>query len=177
MASFNRVILMGNLTRDPEISWTPGTNSPSVAITKFGLAVSEKYKNKTGEQVESVCFVDVVVWRRQAETCAEYLSKGSPVLIEGRLQLDQWTNQQGEKRSKLRVRADRVQFLGSPKRAEFRDDQAGEESPKQDDSRSEEVPPVRDDSLSEEVPSKQDDSRSEEAPTVNDPADDDNLPF
>ncbi|MFC1498867.1 single-stranded DNA-binding protein [Verrucomicrobiota bacterium] len=139
MASFNKVILVGNLTRDPELSWTPGKeDSASVAVTKMGLAVSEKYKSKAGKQVESVCFVDVVVWRRQAETCAEYLSKGSPVLIEGRLQFDQWENKQGEKRNKLRVRADRVQFLGSPKRAEFQDSQAGnaegekQEAPPQD---------------------------------------------
>lgn len=165
MASFNRVILVGNLTRDPEMSWTPGTNSPSVAVTKFGLAVSEKYKNKAGEQIENVCFVDVVVWRRQAETCAEYLSKGSPILVEGRLQLDQWTNQQGEKRSKLRVRADRVQFLGRPKSAEFRDGDIESAPLKQDDSRSEEAPAMRDD------------SPSEEGPTVNDPGDEDNLPF
>lgn len=117
MASLNKVFLMGNLTRDPELSWTPGTNAPSVAVARFGLAVSERYKNRAGEQAETVCFVDVVVWRRQAETCAEYLKKGSPVLVEGRLQFDQWTSQQGEKRSRLRVRADRVQFLGSPRGA------------------------------------------------------------
>ena len=71
-------------------------------------------KLEAGETVEQTCFVDVVVWGRQAETASEYLHKGSPVFVEGRLQLDQWENQQGEKRSKLRVRADRVQFLGSP---------------------------------------------------------------
>ena len=80
------------------------------------MAVNESFKNKAGESVERTCFVDVVVWGRQAETAAEYLHKGSPVFVEGRLQLDQWENQEGEKRSKLRVRADRVQFLGSPAR-------------------------------------------------------------
>lgn len=110
MASYNRVLLMGNLTRNPEIRYTPS----GTAVADLGLAINESYKNKAGESVESTVFVDVVVWGRQAETSSEYLHKGSPVFVEGRLQLDQWENQQGEKRSKLRVRADRVQFLGSP---------------------------------------------------------------
>lgn len=110
MASYNRVLLMGNLTRNPEIRYTPS----GTAVADLGLAINENFKNKAGETVEQTCFVDVVVWGRQAETSAEYLQKGSPVFVEGRLQLDQWENQQGEKRSKLRVRADRVQFLGTP---------------------------------------------------------------
>ena len=112
MSTLNRVFLMGNLTRDPEVRYTPS----GTAVGDLGLAVNETYKNKAGETVESTVFVDVEVWARQAETCAEYLYKGSPVFVEGRLKLDQWENQQGEKRSKLRVRADRVQFLGAPKR-------------------------------------------------------------
>ncbi|QBG49036.1 single-stranded DNA-binding protein [Verrucomicrobia bacterium S94] len=116
MASFNKVLLMGNLTRNPEIRYTPS----GTAVADLGLAVNENFKNKAGETVEQTCFVDVVVWGRQAETSAEYLQKGSPVFVEGKLQLDQWENQQGEKRSKLRVRADRIQFLGSPgKSTEF----------------------------------------------------------
>ena len=116
MASYNRVLLMGNLTRNPEIRYTPS----GAAVADLGLAVNESFKNKAGETVEQTCFVDVVVWGRQAETAAEYLHKGSPVFVEGRLQLDQWESQEGEKRSKLRVRADRVQFLGSPgKGAEY----------------------------------------------------------
>jgi single-strand DNA-binding protein len=116
MASYNRVLLMGNLTRNPEIRYTPS----GTAVADLGLAVNENFKNKAGETVEQTCFVDVVVWGRQAETAAEYLHKGSPVFVEGRLQLDQWESQEGEKRSKLRVRADRVQFLGSPgKNSEF----------------------------------------------------------
>jgi single-strand DNA-binding protein len=118
MASYNRVLLMGNLTRNPEIRYTPS----GTAVADLGVAVNESFKNKAGESVERTCFVDVVVWGRQAETAAEYLHKGSPVFVEGRLQLDQWENQEGEKRSKLRVRADRVQFLGSPARgAEYGD--------------------------------------------------------
>ena len=117
MASYNRVMLMGNLTHNPEIRYTPS----GTAVSDLRMAINESYKNKAGEMVESTCYVDVVVWGRQAETSSEYLHKGSPVFVEGRLQLDQWENQQGEKRSKLRVRADRVQFLSSPgqKNTEF----------------------------------------------------------
>ena len=109
MASFNRVMLMGNLTRNPELKYTPS----GTAVTDLGLAVNESFKNKAGETVEQTCFVDVVVWGRQAETASEFLKKGSPAFVEGRLQFDQWENQEGEKRSKLRVRAERVQFLSS----------------------------------------------------------------
>ena len=111
MSTLNRVFLMGNLTRAPEVRYTPS----GTAVGDLGLAVNESFKNKAGEMVESTVFVDVEVWARQAETCAEYLHKGSPIFVEGRLKLDQWENQKGEKRSKLRVRADRVQFLGAPK--------------------------------------------------------------
>lgn len=124
MSTLNRVFLMGNLTRDPEVRYTPS----GTAVGDLGLAVNETYKNKAGETVESTVFVDVEVWARQAETCAEYLHKGSPVFVEGRLKLDQWENQQGEKRSKLRVRADRVQFLGSPKRADANNTPNGEDA-------------------------------------------------
>lgn len=110
MASYNRVLLMGNLTRNPELRYTPS----GTAVADLGLAINENFKNKAGEMVEQTCFVDVVVWGRQAETSAEYLHKGSPVFVEGRLQLDKWENDKGEKRSRLRVRADRVQFLGAP---------------------------------------------------------------
>jgi single-strand DNA-binding protein len=113
MASMNYVILCGNLTRDPEVRQIPSGTS----VADLGLAVNESYKNKAGELVETTCFVDVVVWGKTAENCGQYLHKGSPVLIEGRLQLDQWTTQEGDKRSKLRVRADRVQFLGGKRDA------------------------------------------------------------
>ena len=109
MASFNRVMLMGNLTRNPELKYTPSGS----AVADLGLAVNENFKNKAGETIEQTCFVDVVAWGRQAETAAEYLKKGAPVFVEGRLQFDQWESQQGEKRSKLRVRAERVQFLSA----------------------------------------------------------------
>jgi single-strand DNA-binding protein len=112
MASLNYVILVGNLTRDPQVRNTPG----GATVADLGMAINEKYKNKNGEMQEIVTYVDVVAWGRQAEVCQQYLHKGSPVLIEGRLQLDQWESKEGEKRSKLRVRADRIQFLSGPRR-------------------------------------------------------------
>ena len=112
MGAMNRVFLMGNLTRDPELRQT----STGMAVSDLGLAVSEKFRNKAGEMVETTCFADIVVWGKQAEACGQYLGKGSPVMVEGRLQLDQWQTDKGEKRSRLRVRADRVQFLGRPRK-------------------------------------------------------------
>jgi single-strand DNA-binding protein len=109
MASFNKVMLIGNLTRDPEVRHTP----KGTPVGDFGLAMNMSYRTQDGAEKEEVCYVDVVVWGRQAETCKDYLSKGRQVFVEGRLQLDQWESQQGEKRSRLRVRAERVQFLGS----------------------------------------------------------------
>ncbi len=116
MASFNRVILMGNLTRAPEMRHAPS----GTAVTHFRLAVSETYRGRQdGQTREVVCYVDVAAWDRQAETCNQYLTKGSPVLVEGRLVYDEWKNPQGETRNRLSVRADRVQFLSSgPRRAE-----------------------------------------------------------
>ena len=110
MASFNKVILMGNLTRDPEIRQA-GTG---MKVAELGLAVTETWRDKNGQTKETTCFVDVVVWDKLAELCGQYLHKGRPVLVEGRLQMDEWKNQQGEKRTKLRIRADAVKFLGSP---------------------------------------------------------------
>ncbi len=107
MGAMNRVFLMGNLTRDPQLRKTPS----GMAVSDIGLAVSEKFRNKAGDLVETKCFVDVVAWDRQAEVCSQYLSKGAPVIVEGRLQLDQWQTEAGEKRSRLRVRAERIQFL------------------------------------------------------------------
>ena len=116
MVDVNRVILAGNLTRDPELRYTPSGQ----AVVDLNMAINRVYTSG-GEKKEDTCFVSVVAWGRQAEMCGEYLSKGSPVLIEGSLQYDQWQTDGGEKRSRLRVRADRVQFLGRPKRAEFGD--------------------------------------------------------
>jgi single-strand DNA-binding protein len=108
MASMNRVFLMGNLTKDPELRRT-SSGSP---VADLGLAVSDSYRNADGQVVESTCFTDVVAWGRQAETCHQYLKKGAGVLVEGRLQLDQWETDKGERRSRLRVCANRIQFVG-----------------------------------------------------------------
>ncbi len=107
MASLNKVFLMGNLTRDPEVRHTP----KGTAVGDLAMAINLTYRAQDGTEKEEVCYVDVVVWGRQAETCRDYLSKGAPIFVEGRLQLDQWEGPEGEKKSRLRVRADRVQFL------------------------------------------------------------------
>ena len=106
----NKVFLIGNLTRDPELRYTPS----GTAVADLGVAVNDDYVRADGTRVERVCYVDVTVWGRTAETSCEYLSKGRPVLIEGRLRMDTWESSDGQKRSKLRVTADRVQFLGGP---------------------------------------------------------------
>ena len=110
MASFNKVVLVGNLTRDPELRYTP----KGTAIAKIGLAVNRVWTNEAGEKKEEVTFVDVDVFGRTAENVGQYMRKGRPILIEGRLKLDQWDDKQtGQKKSKLGVVAETVQFLGS----------------------------------------------------------------
>ena len=111
MASLNKVFLLGNLTRDPDLRYTPSGS----AVCEFGLAVSRRFTANGADQ-EEVCFVDITVWSKQAENCKQYLAKGSPALIEGRLQFDQWEDRNGGgKRSRLRVLAERVQFVGTPR--------------------------------------------------------------
>ena len=107
-ASLNRVLLMGNLTRDPEVKYTPKGN----AVGDLAIAINDSYKAQDGTIKETVTYVDIEVWGRQAETCKQYLTKGRAVFIEGQLRLDQWESPQGEKKSRMKVRADRVQFLG-----------------------------------------------------------------
>ena len=156
MASLNRVFLMGNLTRDPEVRYAPSGD----AVGDLQMAVNRKYKSRDGQDREETCFVGVVVWGRQAETCAEYLRKGSPLLVEGRLQYDQW-EKEGQKFSRLRVRASRVQFMGSPKGAEFRDGEGATPVKRESEAKSvEKTPPG--------VENSSNDAAS---------ADDDNLPF
>ena len=108
MASFNKVILLGNVTRDPELRYI----SNGTAVTEIGLAVNDRRKTATGEWVEETTFVDVTLWGRTAEIAGEYVTKGSPLLIDGRLKLDTW-EKDGKKNSKLRVVCDRMQLLGS----------------------------------------------------------------
>ena len=109
MASHNRVILLGNLTRDPELRYLQS----GTAVSDIGMAVNDRRKNANGEWVEETTFVDVTLWGRTAEVASEYLSKGSPVLIEGRLKFDTWETNDGQKRSKLRVVGERMQMLGT----------------------------------------------------------------
>jgi single-strand DNA-binding protein len=109
MSAFNKVILLGNLTRDPELKYTP----KGTAVAKVGLAVNRKWRTESGEQKEEVTFVDVDCFGKTAENVAQYMRKGSALLIEGRLKLDSWDDKQtGQKRSKLWVVAESVQFIG-----------------------------------------------------------------
>jgi len=110
MASYNKVLLMGNLTKDPELRYTPS----GTAVANLRLAVNRKYRTKDQELKEEVCFITAVVWNKQAETCNQYLHKGSGVFIEGRLQSRNWEDNTGAKRSVIEVRAERVQFMGQP---------------------------------------------------------------
>ncbi len=107
MASYNRVVLMGNLTRDIELRYTPG----GTAVTDIGVAVNDRRKNSQGEWIEEVTFVDVTLWGRTAEVASEYLGKGSPIFLEGRLKLDSW-EKEGQKHSKLKVVGERMQLIG-----------------------------------------------------------------
>ncbi len=114
MANLNRVFLIGNLTRDPELKYVPG----GTAVSNLGLAVNRKYRDQNGELKDITCFITVVVWGKQAENCSEYLHKGSSIFVEGNLQSRSWENQDGQKRNVIEVRAGRIQFLGkfsSPK--------------------------------------------------------------
>ncbi|MBM4051894.1 MAG: single-stranded DNA-binding protein [Planctomycetes bacterium] len=109
MASFNKVILLGNLTRDPELKHVAGNQ----AVAELGLAVNRRFRTKDNEEREEVTFVDCEAWGRTAEVLKQYLTKGSPIFIEGRLKLDQWESKEGERRSKLRVVIENFQFIGS----------------------------------------------------------------
>lgn len=115
MANLNRVLLIGNLTRDPEIRYTP----KGTAVADIGLAINRVLNTEEGERREEVTYVDVVLWARLAEIADQYLKKGRPVFIEGRLQLDSWDDKQtGQKRSRLRVVAENMQLLGSRSESE-----------------------------------------------------------
>jgi len=110
MASLNKVYLLGNLTRDPDLRGLPNGQS----VCELRLAVSRRFVTSNGQDSEETCFVDVVVWGKSAKNCKQYLAKGSPVLVEGRLQFDQWEDRNGGgTRSRLRVVAEQVQFMGS----------------------------------------------------------------
>ena len=108
MANVNKVILIGNLTRDPELRYTPN----GAAVIDFGMAMNRKWKGRDGQANEDTCFVDLQAWARQAEVISEYCHKGDPLYVEGRLKLDAWEGRDGQKRSKLRVVVENFQFLG-----------------------------------------------------------------
>ncbi len=129
MANYNKVILMGNLTRDPELRYTPAGK----AVANFSIAVNRKFR--TDDQVrEETDFFDIVVFGKQAENCSEYLRKGRPVLVDGRLQQRRWETDEGQKRSKVEVVAMTVQFLGGRSQDDSRPSQGGDEPPEFDDS-------------------------------------------
>lgn len=115
MSSFNRVIMAGNLTRDPDYKQL----TSGQAVCRLGLASNRQFKNKqSGDMIQEVCYIDIDVWGPQAESCRQYLQKGRPVLVEGRLKLDTWDDANGQKRSKHSIVADRVVFLSSAAQAE-----------------------------------------------------------
>ncbi|MCK4908622.1 MAG: single-stranded DNA-binding protein [Planctomycetes bacterium] len=111
MASFNKALLMGNLTRDPELRYTPDGKP----VCSFGLAVNNFYTTSSGEKKQDTVFIDITVWGKQAENCAEYLKKGRTAFVDGRLEMDTWEGKDGQKRSKIRVVAMSVQFIGGPR--------------------------------------------------------------
>jgi single-strand DNA-binding protein len=125
MANLNRVFLIGNLTRDPELRYTPS----GMAVTNLRLAINHRFKDRSGDLKQDTCFINIVVWDKQAETCNQYLQKGRSVLIEGRLQSRSWQDNEGKNRSVIEVRADRVVFLngsGQQKQAEVKADVSAE---------------------------------------------------
>ncbi len=134
MVTFNRVILAGNLVRDPEIRYLPS----GLSVTSFGIAVNSRYK-QNNELKEDVSFFDIVVFGKLGENCAEYLSKGRPVLVEGRLRQRRW-EAEGAKRSKIEVVADGVQFLGGPKGSSAAEGGSGGAAPQGAESPDEDIP-------------------------------------
>jgi len=110
MANFNKVILAGNLTRDPQLSYTPS----QTAVCEFGMAINRKFKGGDGQQRDDTCFVDCQAWGKTGEIINQYMNKGKPILVEGRLSYDSWEGKDGQKRSRLRVTVENFQFIGSP---------------------------------------------------------------
>lgn len=123
MANFNKVLIIGNLTKDPELRYTP----QGTAVVNLRIAVNRKFKNKNQELKEETCFVTAVAWDKQAETCNQYLHKGSSLFVEGRLQSRSWEDNNGQKRNVIEIRAERVQFLGAPSSKSAAPVSAGEE--------------------------------------------------
>ena len=136
--NINRVFISGNLTHDPELKYTPSGQ----AVTNFSIANNRRYRDQSGEWKEETSFLRIVAWARQAEVCSEYLKKGSPVLVEGRLVQRSWQTPEGQKRSVVEIRAFRVHFLSAAPRAEAVEEKAvGEKLPKEKEEEGEEEIP------------------------------------
>ncbi len=174
MANVNKVILIGNVTRDPEVKYTPKGS----AVTDIGMAINRNYTLDNGEKREEVTFVDVTFWGRQAETLGEYVKKGRSIYVEGRLQLDTWDDKQsGQKRSKLRIVGDTFQFLGS--RSDGGSSRSGGSSGGDDEGgghqeHHEQRPPQRGPSTPSAPPSNQ---RPSAPPPAHDDQPEDDIPF
>jgi len=166
MATLNRVFMIGNLTRDPKVRYLPSGR----AVGEMRLAASRRFRNSAGDDREETCYVNVVAWGRQAETCGEHLSKGSPVLVEGALRYEEWEKDQ-QKYNRLYVQADRVLFLGRPRAGAAEDRARG---PKQDEEpgvpAEDAAPPARPAEPEPQVPAAS-------APAGPESGDDDDLPF
>jgi single-strand DNA-binding protein len=150
MVSLNRILLIGNLTKDPELRYTPS----GTAVANLRLAVNSSFKDQSGQRKEETCFVTVVVWARQAETCNQYLKKGRPIFVEGRLVSRSW-EVEGKPRTTMEVRADRIQFLGSPPGAQTggaREELAGSDQPAGVRAQTEDAEPAAGDSEDADVP-------------------------
>lgn len=122
MASFNKVFLMGNLTRDPELRYTP----QGTAVVNLGLAANRFFKDKSGQNQQETCFINVIVWGQMAEVCNQYLAKGRQILVEGRLQSRSWKDNEGKNRTTIEVRADNVQFMTPRAKEETKEVDLGE---------------------------------------------------
>ncbi len=134
--NINRVFISGNLTHDPELRYTPSGQ----AVTNFSIANNRRYPDQSGEWKEETSFIRIVAWARQAEVCSEYLKKGSPVLVEGRLMQRSWQTPEGQKRSVVEIRAFRVHFLSAAPRAEAVEEKAVEEALPKEEEGEEEIP-------------------------------------
>ncbi|MCL4380405.1 single-stranded DNA-binding protein [Candidatus Dependentiae bacterium] len=167
MASYNRVVLIGNLTRDPELKQL----NNGQAVCRLGLAVNRQMKNRqTGAPINEVCFIDIDVWGAQAESCRQYLQKGRPVLVEGRLKFDSWQDAEGQTRSKHSIVAERVVFLGTNAQAES-DIPALKLS---DDERFDELQEV---AAAVKKPAAKPKAKKADAPFADEPPFQDDLPF
>jgi single-strand DNA-binding protein len=148
MASFNKTILVGNLTRQPEMRQTAGNQE----LCEFGMAMNESWMAKDGTKKEETVFVDITVWGNQAGPCNNFLDKGSLVLVEGRLKLDTWVSKEGENRNKLKVVAQRVQFLTPKQQSEENHDQTPKTNAEDEDQSGKEMRNMIEDAVEEKLP-------------------------